>query len=151
MAGSSVSVSIKMDDLKKLERRMTALARVNFTELHTLVGNYLTNDAKARFRRQEGPWDKAWKPSKRAANTKKALTLVRTGRLRNSLTYKAGPDEVAVGTNVVYAAIHQFGGETGRKGARFKMPARPYLGVDEDNRQYIGALVRAHLEKRGLL
>lgn len=39
-------------------------------------------------------------------------TLSDTGRLRRSLTVAAGKDRVAVGTNVVYAAIHQFGGRT---------------------------------------
>jgi phage virion morphogenesis protein len=39
---------------------------------------------------------------------------------------------VDVGTDIVYAAIHQFGGETGR-GNKTIIPARPFLGVREED------------------
>ncbi|MBF0185369.1 MAG: phage virion morphogenesis protein [Magnetococcales bacterium] len=37
--------------------------------------------------------------------------LVRTGRLRTSITQQHGPDFALVGTMKEYAAIHQFGGD----------------------------------------
>ncbi len=36
-----------------------------------------------------------------------------------------------MGTNLEYAAIHQFGGRTGRNKAT-KITARPYLPIDDD-------------------
>ncbi len=35
--------------------------------------------------------------------------LVRSGRLRNSIAVSAQPGRVVIGTNLVYAAVHQFG------------------------------------------
>ena len=37
-----------------------------------------------------------------------------------------------VGSNLPYARIHQKGGKTG-KGHKVDMPARPYLGVSEED------------------
>lgn len=38
--------------------------------------------------------------------------LQKTGRLRNSITEASDNDSARVGTNVAYAAIHNFGGQT---------------------------------------
>ncbi len=40
--------------------------------------------------------------------------------------------QAAVGTNVGYGAIHQFGGKTGRHES-VELPARPYLPLTGDN------------------
>jgi phage virion morphogenesis protein len=58
------------------------------------------------------------------------LILTNTGRLRRSITAEPGANSLAVGTNVVYAAIHQFGGMAGR-GRKVRIPARPYLVFQE--------------------
>lgn len=60
------------------------------------------------------------------------LTLIDTGRLRNSITSRAYGDRVEIGTKVVYAAIHQFGGKAGR-GRKVTIPARPYLMVQDED------------------
>ncbi|MBF0185984.1 MAG: phage virion morphogenesis protein [Magnetococcales bacterium] len=58
----------------------------------------------------------AWHPLTKAyANRKKKegfgdKILIRTGRLRTSITQQHGPDFALVGTMKEYAAIHQFGG-----------------------------------------
>lgn len=51
-----------------------------------------------------------------------------TGRLAASLTTMVGKAFALIGTNVVYAAIHQFGGFAGRN-LRTQIPARPYIGL----------------------
>jgi phage gpG-like protein len=61
--------------------------------------------------------------------------LIDTGRLIRSITYRAMTREVVIGTNVKYAATHQFG--------RGKIPARPFLLVhDEDRREAASILLR---------
>lgn len=56
-----------------------------------------------------------WKPSQRAIK-QSGKTLQNTGRLAgrtdNTLITDATSNKAIVGTNVVYAAIHQFGGKT---------------------------------------
>jgi len=52
------------------------------------------------------------------------------GELTSSITSYYDSDSAVVGTNKVYAAIHQFGGDAGR-GKKVKIPARPYLKLIE--------------------
>jgi phage virion morphogenesis protein len=54
---------------------------------------------------------------------------------------------VAVGTNRVYAAIHQLGGQAGR-GRKVTIPARPYLGVSAADRVRILAVLKWFLARR---
>ncbi len=69
------------------------------------------------------------------------------GHLKGSIHQVAGRDQVEVGSGLVYARIHQYGGKAGR-GQKVDIPARPYLGIDEADatsivdtlRTYIGGL-----------
>lgn len=49
-----------------------------------------------------------------------------SGDLRSEITVESNNDEAIVGSNKVYAAIHQFGGMAGRNKSA-KIPARPFL------------------------
>lgn len=73
--------------------------------------------------------------------------LIRTGRLRASIAWKVAGNAIAVGTNLVYAAIHQFGGRAGR-GRKVRIPARPFLGLTEEDRQEAEALLLEWLSRR---
>jgi len=57
-----------------------------------------------------------------------------------SPAFRAARDEVQVGSNLIYAATHQFGDP-----AR-NIPARPFLGLSTDDRTEILALAQAWLE-----
>jgi len=80
---------------------------------------------------------------KYSANKK---TLIDTGRLMNSITYKAHSDKVEIGTNVVYGAIHQLGGKAGR-GRKVDIPARPYLMVQDGDWTTIKEVSMRYLTK----
>lgn len=71
------------------------------------VGRYLRRQTRLNFERGGRP--ERWKESHRAAR-EHGKTLTDTGRLAMSITHVAGEDFVIVGTNIDYAAIHQFGG-----------------------------------------
>jgi phage virion morphogenesis protein len=58
--------------------------------------------------------------------------LIDTARLMNSIKPKAFADRAEVGTNVIYSAIHQFGGKAGR-GKKVTIPARPFLMVQDED------------------
>jgi phage virion morphogenesis protein len=58
--------------------------------------------------------------------------LVDSARLKNSIKVQASSDKVVVGTSVIYAAIHHFGGMAGR-GKKVKIPARPYMLVQDED------------------
>ena len=113
------------------------------------IGRYLVASTLQRFERERGPDGKPWLKSARAL-AEGGKTLTDTGRLRGSIahTVTEGGRAVEAGSNVVYAAIHQFGGRAGR-GRRATIPARPYLGIDERDRTNILHIISRALEGAG--
>lgn len=91
------------------------------------IGRIIKTGTQRRFREQQGPDGKRWKPSQRVER-EGGQTLRLTGRLQRSYTFQADHASVEIGTNVVYGAIHHFGGMAGR-GHRSRIDARPALGV----------------------
>ena len=62
-----------------------------------------------------------------------------TGQLASSISTHYDEDSAVIGSNLDYAAIHQLGGQTGRKKA-VSIPARPYLQLtDEDFEEILEA------------
>ena len=61
--------------------------------------------------------------------------LVKSNRLRGGIKGEASGDEIRIGTSgIPYAAIHHFGGMTGRKHAA-RMPARPYMVIIPEEKE----------------
>ncbi|WP_066568058.1 phage virion morphogenesis protein [Snodgrassella sp. CFCC 13594] len=54
--------------------------------------------------------------------------LTDTGRLRGSISEYSDNGSAVVGTNSIYAAIHNFGGQAGR-GRSVTIPARPFMMI----------------------
>lgn len=75
-----------------------------------------------------------------------ARPLVDHGHLRDSITYVVEDASVLVGSNMIYARIHQFGGSAGRVDHRVQIPARPYLGTAPRDEAEILAIAARHLE-----
>lgn len=111
-----------------------------------------------------------WEPSQRARK-EGGMTLVKTARLRNSITARGYSDRAEVGTNVIYAAIHQLGGRTSPRvikpknakalfwpGAKHpvksvqhpgsKIPARPFLMVQDEDWTEIKNVINDYLARR---
>lgn len=95
------------------------------------VGEALRSGTIERFGAEEDPQGKKWKPSARAM-AGGGKTLDKESHLKDSIDYATTSDKVMVGSNLPYARIHQLGGKTG-KGHKVDMPARPYLGVSEED------------------
>lgn len=70
------------------------------------------------------------KAGTRYLTAKKILT--ETGHLKAAIHYQATALSVTIGVggHIPYAAIHQFGGNAGR-GRKVKIPARPYLAMND--------------------
>ena len=126
MAGISLSVNIRGEDtlLSGLAEKLRDLSPVTKD-----MGERMRFSIEENFRTGGRP---AWIPSKKA----RGKTLIDTARLKNSITYRADKDSVAVGTNVIYARIHQLGGMAGR-GKKVRIPARPYLVIQESDWAYL--------------
>lgn len=77
--------------------------------------------------------------------------LQHTGQLAGSISTDYDGATAVVGSNLAYAAIHQFGGQAGRN-RKVKIPARPYLPITENSelqpeaKQEVLAAVLRHLQ-----
>ena len=152
---------IKLEgDWSKLETSLHRMAKINFTALHKEIGEHILSSTQERFKTQTGPDGKEWKKSYRVEK-EGGTTLRDTSRLRNSITVRARPDKVEVGTNDKRARIHQKGGVIKAKRAKalyfpigekfvmkkqVTMPARPYLGLNDDDNEAINEIIADHLE-----
>lgn len=130
MAATKTGVSLNWGGFDKALGE-TAHKLGNTQALMKSVGDALVSGTLKRFQDEEEPTGKKWPKSKRAAK-KDGQTLTDTALLRRSIDYATTSDKVMVGSNLPYARIHQKGGKTG-KGHKVDMPARPYLGVSEED------------------
>ncbi|AUI65203.1 MULTISPECIES: phage virion morphogenesis protein [Glaesserella] len=77
-------------------------------------------------------FDVGGRPAWLGIKHRKGKLLVDTENLMNSIESAYDNDNAIVGTNVEYAAIHQFGGQAGR-GQKVKIEARPFLQLTDDD------------------
>lgn len=83
--------------------------------------------------------------SKRATKRLSALKILQVlGHLKGSIHQVAGRDQVEVGSNLIYARIHQEGGKAGR-GHKVTIPPRPFLGLDDGDTNMIVEKLQAYL------
>lgn len=134
--------------LKKVIGRMDDLRPVM-----KAFGEYMLVETEKRFAGEHDPEGRPWKPlSRTTLENKEYGTKILTGRghrggLRGTIAYSAEKKKVAVGTSKVYGAIHQLGGKAGPN-RQVTIPARPYLGITDENRQEFVMIVKDHLEGR---
>lgn len=151
-------------DISSLKTALEKLTDLDLKELNEAIGDALVTSTALRFRNSEDPDGNRWKQSVRARDTG-GKTLVKTGDLKNSISSRATGEGVAVGTNKVYAGLHQFGTENEpggvmtikaktKRGMRFRiggrwvtkqqvrimMPRRAFLGISKDDLEEIRAL-----------
>ena len=74
------------------------------------------------------------RPEWLALKYRSGIPLNDTGALRQSIDELSDNDTALVGTNMVYAAIHQFGGWAGRN-RKVYIPARPFLQLTNEDKQ----------------
>lgn len=110
------------------------------------IGESMLISTDDRFVNQEDPDGVAWKDLKDETwkRKKNDKILTESQRLRGSFNYNAGDDELQWGSNVIYAAIHQLGGET-KPG--ITIDARPSIGLSDDDRSEITDIMRDHLRR----
>ena len=159
--------SIRLDgDVRAMLRRMRSLSDIDKRGLNAALAEGVRESTLERFRESKDPSGRRWKVSIRAA-TEGGKTLVKSAQLRNSINSRSDESGFAVGTNVKHAATHQFG-ETGRtirarrkstlrfqidgvwiskKQVRVSIPARPFLGLSDEDMQEIKATVQDFMEE----
>lgn len=157
MADGGVSLNVALDNrvsagLKKLALsfRPSELAKV----LDEIGASNVT-ETQMRFEAEAGPDGKKWQrfafqlprtpPVPKWRHQSNPKLLRDTGNLYDSVTHKVHMLGVTVGTNRVYARIHQLGGTAGR-GRKVTIPARPYLGVSAEGQREMLQILTDHVE-----
>ncbi|EGJ49047.1 phage virion morphogenesis protein [Desulfocurvibacter africanus] len=142
----SVSLQVDLSGVDRLAKRLERLRHLDTRTLLDEVGAAVESQTRRRITdEKEGPdgtpWP-AWSPGYAETRHAGHSLLVGEGDLGDSVTYAVGlgGDFVEAGTNLIYGAIHQFGGQAGRKRAA-TIPARPYLGLSEGNESELASLV----------
>jgi len=116
MAGALISAKIEDSGIK--ETLSAILARASdMRPVWMLVGQIILESSLRNFEERRSPDGTAWQEvSERYARWKSKKghdpgnILVLNNRLMRSINVRPETDHVVIGTNVVYAAIHQFGG-----------------------------------------
>lgn len=162
MAGATITVTLDDAEVK------TALTRLG-TRMSDLspamrsIGEKLLQSTRGRIEHGGPAPDGApWAPLSPVtlARKKGVGKLIERGRLLGSFNYRADAYSVTVGTNVVYAAVHQFGMRRGYAGTgHYKtrrgsfpipwgdIPARPFLGVSSADRASILDTLTDYLQR----
>ncbi|MDH2197891.1 phage virion morphogenesis protein [Ectopseudomonas oleovorans] len=158
---SGARVELEFDNAAVLSAIRGALAELTDPRPMLLdIGEALVNSTRDRFSAQRGPDGQTWKTlSPRYLETKSpnpGKILQRRGDLVRQIFPQVEGATLLVGTDRVYGAVHQFGALKGafgktRRGAPIPwgdIPARPFLGISDDDAAEIIAIARDHLQAR---
>lgn len=110
--------------------RLAAQA-ADLTPAMRAIAGLLERQTEDNFAAEAGPLGK-W-PALKDKKRQGGKILQDTGRLAASVTPFWSATEAGIGSNAIYAAIHQLGGKAGR-GHKATIPPRPYLPAFPDGR-----------------
>lgn len=136
-----------------------ALARLarnakNAADIYDQIGAANVLETQMRFEAEEGPDGRRWVAhSDVTLDLKQTKGITEPRKLRestdlyDSIAHRVLPSGgVQIGVTRTYGRIHQLGGQAGR-GRKVKIPARPYLGISEDGKREIEAIISDALGK----
>ncbi len=163
---SSIQVEVA-GDYSALLKEIARLENVDTEEAMAAIGEGLRESTVRRFDTSTAPDGKKWKTSIRVKE-KGGKTLLNRANLRNSIHTEYDATGMAVGTNSIYAATHQFGDPhrviRAKKKKRLKfqvngqwvspkkvavnIPARPFLGISEEDDQDIRSILDSMMKEK---
>jgi len=116
------------------------------------IGSGIVEEARLGFRESKDPYGKPWQKLKASTIARRrkgsSQPLLDTGRLRNSISFRLIGNGVEVGTNVRYAAIHQFGGAIDYAARSIRVRLRSVTVVREDGTSYVASRFAKDSHKR---
>ena len=146
MSGAAVTIDDRevLRLLRRLRRRVD-----DMTPVMDMIGSAMADNIRLTFHDGRDPWGRPWASLSPATLAKRRKgngsgddqPLRDTGRLMNSITHQAGRDSVEIGTNVEYAATHQYGARKGQYGRTKRggpipwndVPKRKFMPIDGDS------------------
>jgi len=139
MSGTQLRAGFS-NDLIRLHLARLAIANAEgYTTAREDIGEYLVGEVQDNLDGQK-LYDGSAMPQSKAAIKRPGKTLIDKHHLYDSYVFQLAPGAVEIGSALVYAAIHHFGGKTGRKG-KTNIIARPVLGVAAKQEARIGDIL----------
>lgn len=161
---SSIQICIK-GDTGRLIKKLRSFQNVNTKGVNTAIAEALRTSTIERFQTERSPENKKWKTSIRASEAG-GKTLTQTSLLKNSIRAEANSSGLAVGTNDIRAATHQLGDTrtirasrkqflsfqfnghwVRKKEVKVVLPARPFLGLSEEDEKEIQTMLQELYEE----
>ena len=125
------------------------------------LGTVLVRGVRDRFEHQVDPEGNPWEPLQPwyAPMKRNSRILTESGALVGSMVWEAAGHELAVGSNLVYAGVHQEGmtiraktpgglmifhdslGNAWGAAQEVYVPARPFLGISAEDERAVGDVV----------
>ncbi len=126
------------------------------------IGEYLIDSTKQRFNDSEAPDGSRWEDNspvtllnyasrfktKRASRIKKKKPGIgETKQLSTQIFYQVANGELELGSPLKYAGTFHYGAKKGQYAKRTPwgdIPARPFLGLSDDDQSTLLGIIRAH-------
>jgi phage virion morphogenesis protein len=145
MAGSFVSVDVVGSNTlaTHLNKLLTQVADVSPALRE--IGEHLLESTQDRMSQEISPDGQPWEPLQPDTLANKSKTsqsnkiLRGYGTLADTLNYQLNGDQLMFGSNMEYAATHQFGRDSAN------IPAREFLGLSDDDETEIIEILQSHL------
>ena len=134
-------IEIKLDN-KKVEEALLEISRKtsNLRPLMKNIAGIMADSTEENFKEEGRP---KWQDLSEKTKTARKNTghypgqiLQVSGQLALSITTQYDDESAVIGSNKVYAAIQQLGGQAG-KNKKVTIPARPYLKLDDEELENI--------------
>jgi phage virion morphogenesis protein len=153
-----IKATIHDETIAGVQRRTTDLKPFYEAAGETMVGSVMKNfDEQGRPQRWKplaeatllgGAGFRGLRTTQRGSATKGyerhlrgKQILVTRGMLKNSIKKEATAQHAVVGSNLKYAALHNFGGQAGR-GLKVFVPARPFIVAQDEDKAELHGLLR---------
>lgn len=156
---STLQVSIDVSGLGSIEALLGRLNPFQGEQLLEALARLIRESVRERLiAGGPAPDGAAWKPNREG----RTPILHRSGALARSIDYAVSGMQAVIGSGLIYAAIHQFGGTIVPKTAgqlafsignrliftkKVTMPARPYIGLSADDRAELVQAAVLHLRR----
>lgn len=149
-----IGLDINLHDIDRLNALMDRVQALDdhYHELLESLGATVESQTRRRIEEEQTapdgtPWP-AWSSGYAATRHGNQNLLQNEGHLLDSLHYVVGVDDVRIETNLIYAAIHQFGGTIKPKNGphlvfslgeqtvftkEVNLPARPFMGLSDED------------------
>jgi phage virion morphogenesis protein len=145
MSGSFVSIDLLGDEAITKELNRMLARGLDLDPAFYEMGEHLLESTQDRMSQEVSPDGTPWEPLSINTIEQKDLTnqsdkiLRGYGTLADMLSYQISGNQLMFGSNMEYAATHQFGRD------KANIPARPFLGVSGEDETEIIDILRSHL------